>query len=440
MPTTNAKARKLLRSKRAFVAVQTPFTIQLKYDSTEYVQNCTLGVDLGYSEIGFSVTTKSRELLAGELKLLRGQKDRLVQRAMYRRNRRNRLRHRKPRFDNRKASKPKGWLAPSIQHKLDSHLKLITQVQELLPIAKTVLEVANFDIQKIKNPEIEGKSYQQGVRKDFWNLREYILYRDKHQCQNPNCKNKDKQPKLQVHHIVYQSLGGTDSPDNLITLCTKCHTNVNHKKGKFLWDWCQNGKKVKAFRDATFMSTVRWKIYEECVKQFENTELTFGYRTKATRINQGLEKSHHNDAFVIAGGTSSHQRASCLYNVEQSRLSNRSLSKFYDKKIKDVRTGEVVKGVELSCGRRTRNRNLDGENLRIFRGATIAKGRVSIRKGKSRYQPNDVVIFEGKKFTVKGCHNKNSRVILKQNQKSVAVKNVQPFLFKKSISWNTPTK
>lgn len=386
MPTTKAKARKLLRDKKAFVVKH-----ELKYDSTKYVQKCTLGVDLGYQNIGFSVVTDSKELISGEFRLLKGQKERLLEKSRYRRIRRQRLRYRKPRFDNRKSSKPTGWLAPSIQHKLDSHIKLIRQVRDCLPVSDVVLEVANFDIQKIKNPDIEGKQYQEGDQEGFWNLREYILHRDKHQCQNPSCENKAKQTKLQVHHIVYQSLGGTDTPDNLITLCTKCHTSANHKKGKLLWDWCQKGKKVSAFRDATFMSTIRWNIYEYCKEYFENTAPTFGHQTKSARIAQNLEKSHYNDAFVIAGGTSKHQRADGIYQVGQSRLSNRSLSKFYDKKVVDIRTGEVVKGAVLSYGRRSRNGDLDEENLRVFRGTTITKGRVSIRKGKSRCQPNDVV-------------------------------------------------
>ncbi|EAY30426.1 RNA-guided endonuclease IscB [Microscilla marina] len=437
MPTANAKARKLLRYKKAFVVKYAPFTIQLKYDSTEYVQQCTLGVDLGYANVGFSVVTDSKELISGELKLLRGQKDRLLEKSQYRRIRRQRLRYRKPRFDNRKSSKP--ILAPSIQHKLDSQIRLVEQVQDCLPVSGVVLEVANFDIQKIKNPDIEGKQYQKGEQEGFWNIREYVLHRDKHSCQNPDCKNKYKGKILQVHHIVFKSMGGGDTPNNLITLCTKCHTSANHKKGGFLWDWCKNGKKVSTSIGATFMSTVKWMIYQKC-KDITNTSITFGYITKSGRVKNNIEKSHANDAFIIAGGTSRHKRSVYTYNIEQNRLSNRSLSKFYDKKVVDIRTGGIVKGAMLDCGRRTRNKSLNGENLRVFRDATVSKGRVAIRKGKSAYQPNDKVIFEGEKFTVKGTHNKNSRVILKEINKSVALKKVTPFSFKKSTTWNVQPK
>ena len=128
-------------------------------------------------------------------------KERLKEKAMYRKQRRKHLRYRKPRFDNRKRNE--GWLALSIQHKLDSHIRLIEQLKELLPISEIIVEIANFDIQKIKNPSIEGEDYQNGEQKGFWNLREYILHRDNHQCQNPNCKNKSKNPILEVHHVGY---------------------------------------------------------------------------------------------------------------------------------------------------------------------------------------------------------------------------------------------
>ena len=85
-----------------------------------------------------------------------------------------------------------------------------------------------------------------------------IRYRYNHNCQNPNCKNKDKKDQiLKIHHIKYRSEGGSDRPENLITLCSKCHTPANHKKGKFLYEWCMEGKKVRGFKDATFMSIVR---------------------------------------------------------------------------------------------------------------------------------------------------------------------------------------
>ncbi len=193
MPTNPRKARLLLKGGKAKIVKYTPFTIQLNYGSSGYKQPITLGVDAGYQNIGFSAVTEKEELLSGEATLLSGMSERITERAMYRNQRRCRKRHRKPRFDNRR--RDKGWLAPSIQHKFDTHLGMVNLIKSILPITRVVVEVANFDIQKVKNPEIEGKGYQEGEQSGYWNLREYILHRDKHSCQNPDCTSNAKQKR-----------------------------------------------------------------------------------------------------------------------------------------------------------------------------------------------------------------------------------------------------
>ena len=435
MPTSNAKARKLLKRKKAKVVSLRPFVIKLTYKTeTEYTQKLHLGIDSGYSNIGFSVIDTKQEYIAGEVKLLEGMKDRLYAKRFYRRARRNRLRYRKARWNNRVKSKKKGWLAPSIRHKLDTHIKFIDELKGILPIGKITIEVANFDIQKMKNPSISGKEYQKGDMLGFWNVREYVLYRDGHKCQNPNCKYKDKEQILKVHHIVYRSKGGTDRPENLITLCSKCHTPANHKEGKFLYDWCMNGKEVRGFEDATFMNIVRWYLVDELKSKYDNVFITYGYITKNHRIKNGIEKSHLNDAFAIAKGTNQ-VRTSNKFEVIQSRLKNRSLEMFYDSKIIDTRTGEKVSGADLNCGRSTRNKNLNTENLRKYRGAKISKGQRRIRKQKYFYQPNDLVKYDGKVYTVKGTQNEGKYIALKEIKKVPKVELLTPYIFKKGLNW-----
>ena len=96
MPTSNARARILLKQKKDKVKEIKPFTIQLTYKTkTEYTQPITLGIDSGYSNVGFSAITNDRELISGELKLLQGIKERLLERARYRKIRRSKLRYRK---------------------------------------------------------------------------------------------------------------------------------------------------------------------------------------------------------------------------------------------------------------------------------------------------------------------------------------------------------
>lgn len=405
MPTHPAKARKLIKAGKAIVKQRKPFVIQLTYQTTNFVQEGILGIDSGYKHIGFSVVTKNKELISGEVELLDGMKSRLKERSQYRRIRRGRKRHRAPRFNNRIKSKKEGWLAPSVQHKLDSHIRFIDMMKRITPISRMIIEVANFDIQKIKNPNIKEKQYQEGEMMGFWNLREYILHRDGHQCQNPNCKNKDANPILVIHHIVYRSNDGSDAPSNLITLCNKCHTPANHKKGNFLYDWQINKPKLHNFKDATFMSIVRWRLVNT-----EGVEHTYGYITKNNRIKFEIEKTHYNDAFVIAGG-STQKRTEPIY-YKQVRRNNRSLERFYDAKFIDIRTGEKASGSDLYSGRTTRNKDKNGENLRIYRGKKLSNGRRAIRKQRYPFQPNDLVIFENQLCKVIGTMNKGKSVKL----------------------------
>lgn len=398
------KVRRLLKSGQAKVLKRKPFTIQLLIESTEYTKKYTMGVDSGYINVGISVISDVEEVLSAEINLLVGQKERNEERRSYRRTRRNRLRYRKARWDNRK--RVEGWLAPSVQHKLDSHVRVIHLIKQILPISKEIIEVAAFDTQKIFNPEIKGLEYQQGVQKDFYNLREYILHRDGHKCQNPNCTNKDKNPILQLHHIVFVTNGGTDSPYNLITLCTKCHTPKNHKG--FLKDW---KPKLKGLKPATFMSVVRWKLVNTLQCQH-----TYGYMTKSKRIAEEIEKTHANDAFIIVGGTKELRRAETL-TVKQIRRNNRSLSKFYDAKYNDSRTGEKATGQDLFNGRRTRNKNKNEENLHIYRQHKIKKGYYSLRKKRYPFQPNDLVRFNQELVVVAGTQNKGAYVKLKDMKK-----------------------
>jgi len=408
MPTTPRKARILLKEKRAKVVGHDPFTVQLLHGSSGYVQPVDVGIDAGYETVGYSAVSPTEELVGGELVLLKGMSERLKERAMYRRQRRSQLRHRKPKGN--RQHQPEGWLAPSIQHKLDSHIRLVEKrLRAVLPVRNVIVEVANFDIQAIKNPGVAGTGYQQGEQAGFWNVREYVLHRDEHKCQNPNCKNRAKSPILEVHHLGYWEGDRSDRPANLITLCTRCHTPANHKPGGFLHGW---QPKLKSFRPETFMSTVRWRL-----TTMLDAKATFGYQTKGKRIALGLPKSHHNDAFVIAGGTT--QKRVEPTHLEQIRRNNRSLQRFYDAKYVDTRTGQKASGQELNSGRRTRNKNLNGENLRVYRGPKVSKGRVSIRRRRYNYQPNDLVQYKSQVYRVQGMQSYGRYIKLDGLPKSV---------------------
>lgn len=210
-----------------------------------------------------------------------------------RRNRRSRKRrHRKARFENRVKSKKEGWLAKSVLNKINTHIKVIADVYKILPITKLVVEVASFDIQKIKNPEISGEEYQQGEQLGFWNVREYVLFRDNHECQY--CHGKSKDNILNVHHIESRKTGG-NSPSNLITLCETCHHKYHQGEISL------NLKIGQSFRDATFMGIMRWSLYNKLQELYPNVHPTYGYVTKNVRIEHNLSKDHYIDARCISG-------------------------------------------------------------------------------------------------------------------------------------------
>ena len=303
MPTRrHGKVRRLLKSDNAVVKRRCPFTIQLKYDSTHHTQSVEVGDDTGYKHNGLSAVAvysskNKKEVYRSELLLRTDIVELLSTRRENRRTRRNRkTRYRKARFDNR--VKNKGWLAPSVQNKLNAQLRELEFICSILPVTKVTIETASFDIQKIKNPDIEGTGYQQGEQFGFWNVREYVLWRDGHKCQC--CKGRSKDPVLNVHHIESRKTGG-DAPNNLITLCETCHKGYHEgtvQLPKII-------KRGMSFKDAVFMGIMRWAFYNKAKELLENkgieVHMTYGYITKNTRIRHKLEKTHCIDALCISG-------------------------------------------------------------------------------------------------------------------------------------------
>lgn len=116
MPCKPAKARNLLKNKKAKVINRKPFTIQLLYWSTGYKQDISLGVDAGSKFVGLSATTTEKELYASTVELRDDVSKNIATRAQNRRGRRCRkTRYYPARFNNRKKSE--GWVAPSINIK-----------------------------------------------------------------------------------------------------------------------------------------------------------------------------------------------------------------------------------------------------------------------------------------------------------------------------------
>jgi hypothetical protein len=324
MPTERCgKVRRFLKQGKAKVVKRCPFTIQLLYETGNHTQPITLGVDAGSKVVGLSATTESKELYAAHVQLRTDVSHLLSKRRTLRRARRSRLRHRKARFLNRVHSKPKGWVAPSVQHKINTHLDAVARLHKILPITDIVVEVASFDIQKIKNPDIHGVEYQQGEQMGFWNVREYVLFRDGHVCKH--CKGKSKDPILNVHHIESRQTGG-NAPNNLITLCETCHKKYHRGEISLSKDI----KCGMSFRDAAFMGIMRWAFYGVLKATYPNVLLTYGYITKDTRIRNHLPKEHCVDARCISG----HPQANPLGYYYLQRKVRRHNRKLYKEKIR----------------------------------------------------------------------------------------------------------
>ena len=320
MPCTPAKARHLLEKGKAVVHksfAKEVFVIQLTFAVSGYKEDITLGVDAGYKMVGLSASSEKKEYYSAEIKLRTDVSKLLTKRREARRSRRMRLRYRAPRFNNRK--RPKGWLAPSVEEKIGTHLTAVNNVCSILPVTKIVIETASFDIQKLKNPDIKGKEYQQGEQLGFWNIREYVLFRDEHTCQA--CNGKSKDAVLEVHHIIQRKDGGTDRPDNLITLCHSCH----HKQ--------HNGKPLKltvppkGFKSEAFMGIMRWAIFRRFKETYGDIVFsTYGYITKNTRIKYELPKEHRVDALCISGHPEADRLLYWLYQ-KKVRCHNRKVNK-----------------------------------------------------------------------------------------------------------------
>lgn len=306
MPTNrHGHVRRLLKQGKAKVVRRCPFTIKLLYDTPEIVQELTLGVDTGSSVIGTAVSTNEGKIVYTSKVTIRNDiKEKMDRRRQFRRTRRNRkTRYRKPRFLNRGNSIRENRFSPTMVSKIHSHIKEIEFVKSILPISRLVLETATFDTHLLKNPSLANEKirhwgYQKGANYGFENTKAMVLNRDGYKCHI--CKNKKKGVKLEVHHIIFRSNGGSDDADNLITLCHDCHTKL-HNYAR-LHDGKTNlklkGKPKGQLNHATQMNSIRIQL----LKHYPEAIETFGYITKANRQNLGIEKDHHLDACVIASG------------------------------------------------------------------------------------------------------------------------------------------
>jgi len=314
MPCKPAKARKLLRNKKAKVVNLSPFTIKLEWNCEENVQEVTIGIDKGSRVTGFSCVGNGKILMSGEIHHRTDIKDKMDARRANRRNRRKRKWYRPARFNNRASSKRSGRLPPSVKANAEEVIRVVRQVP--LPISGIVVEDVQVDIRKLSDADVKNGEYQQSNRLDE-NLRLACLTRDDFTCQkcsrslsrlhrgSPTTSSygSKQETLLQAHHIVWTTKGGKDSIYNLITLCFSCHDKV-HKKGENGKVKIKGGKVVKGmsgFSDKIAQRTMQGKtlMYQE-LEKIAPLSTVYGYQTSAYRKSLSLPKTHDIDALCIA--------------------------------------------------------------------------------------------------------------------------------------------
>ena len=300
-PCTPGMARSLLKAGKAAVFRQYPFTIILKkVIQANQIKPCQLKLDPGSVTTGIAILQDNKLIWAAEL-THRGQqiKDDLESRRSLRRSRRGRkTRYRKPRFLNR--TREKGWLAPSLEHRVLTTMTWVKRLIKLCPINSIATELVRFDPQKLNNPEISGVEYQQGTLYQY-EVREYLLGKFNRTC--AYCGAKDV--PLEVEHIKPKSKGGTNRVSNLAIACVPCNqSKSNLDVREFLADKPSVLKRVLAqllapLKDAAAVNSTRSKLFNSLKTTGLPVTTGTGAQTKFNRTQQGLPKRHYLDAAMV---------------------------------------------------------------------------------------------------------------------------------------------
>ena len=299
-PVHPGKARRLLSTGKAAVFRRYPFTIILKPACPEVpVQELELQLDPGSQVTGMAVVQGTKVIFGAELEHRPQQiKDALLSRRQLRRSRRNRKnRHRQARFLNR--TRPKGWLTPSLQHRVDTTMTWVNRFRRLAPIGSMTQELVRFDLQLMHNSEISGVEYQQGELQGY-EVREYLLEKWNRKCAYCGAKNV----ALEVEHIQPQSKGETGF-SNLTMACHSCNQSKSNRDIRdFLSGqpdvWNRILKQAKSpLKYTAAVNSTRWALFNALKKTVLPVVTGTGGQTKFHRTRLDLPKTHWLDAASI---------------------------------------------------------------------------------------------------------------------------------------------
>lgn len=316
MPCSEKRARKLLGSGRARVHRLIPFSIRIVDREVAgcILQPVKIKIDPGSKFTGIAVVreTKSIDVATGEIGIAvhvlnlfellhRGRQisEALTARRQMRRRRRGSLRYRAPRFLNR-GNNAKGWLAPSLQHRVDTTVAWVSRFQRLAPVTGIAQELVRFDMQAMENPEIAGVAYQQGTLAGY-EVREYLLNKWNREC--AYCGARDV--PLQIEHIHSKACGGSNRVSNLALACQPC----NQRKGAqdvrvFLVKDTKRLDRILAqakrpLKDAAAVNTTRWALFHALKIAGVPVTTGSGGLTKHNRVQIGIPKTHALDAVCV---------------------------------------------------------------------------------------------------------------------------------------------
>jgi 5-methylcytosine-specific restriction endonuclease McrA len=298
-PCHPAKARQLLKEKKASIVKRFPFTIKLKYDveQTQNQDTYRIKIDYGSRYTGLAILKNDKEVIfLGQINHKKMIKKSMEDRSNHRRFRRRKIRYRQKRFLNRK--RKEGWLPPTLKSRVDNIYFVVKKFMKICPLTHISYENVKFDTQKIRNLEISGKEYQQGTLLNY-EVREYLLEKFDRTC--VYCGIKDV--PMEIEHVIPKSRGGTNSITNLVLSCRKC----NQKKGNQTaeeFGFPNIQKQVKThLKDAAIINSTRWKVYESLLSTGLELECGSGALTKLNRTKIGLKKDHCLDACCIGQST-----------------------------------------------------------------------------------------------------------------------------------------
>ena len=329
MPCSEKRARILLERGRARVHRMVPFTIRLvdRLQADSVLQPLRLKLDPGSKTTGLALVREKEtvDVSTGEiiircaspsdlrtltvLMLLelkhRGHaiRDALSSRSAFRRRRRGKLRYRPARFDNR--TRPEGWLAPSLQHRVDTVMAWVGRLMRWAPVTALSQELVRFDMQQIQNPEISGTEYQQGTLLGY-EVREYLLEKWGRKCVYCGAENTP----LEIDHIHPRSKGGSDRVSNLAIACHDCNQAKGNRPVEQFLSACTKAKAPERVRkilaqakaplkDAAAVNSTRWALFQRLKATNLPVEVASGGRTKYNRYRLQVPKEHCLDAVCV---------------------------------------------------------------------------------------------------------------------------------------------